>query len=216
MCNAVEAGDADTVNELVGEYENRSQSQRNPNYNRLGRPSDATTFYDPAFDPYSIAIDMVTAQDYSSGAYDDVFFAQTLVDLNTKYPAAGSTFAARNALQWYSALFYWPMNTPLPPLGNAKLTGVIAGQLYDPWTPYSWTQETRRNFPQANLLTSRSTSHGLLNADDVKGDLEGRCIANYQRYFRDGYVDFDDGTVCASDVAFGSCNLAQVFSGDPC
>ena len=159
---------------------------------------------------------MVWAQDYSNGAYDDVFFARTLVDLNTKYPAAGTDFAAQKATQWYSALFYWPMNTPLPPLGNAKLTGVIAGQLNDPWTPYSWTQEMRRNFPQATLLTSRSSSHGLHRANDLKGGLEGRCIANYQRYLRDGYVDFVDGTVCASDVALGSCSLLQVFTGDRC
>jgi len=28
-----------------------------------------------------------------------------------------------------------------------------------------------------------------------------RCIENYQRYFRDGFIDFVDGTVCAADVA---------------
>ena len=114
MCNAVEAGDIDTVNELVGEYENESQSQRklqdeeDPDYNRLGRPSNPTTFpYFAGFESQnsSIAQDMVWAQDNSNGAYDDVFFARTLVDLNTKYPAAGTNLAvADNAVQWYSAL----------------------------------------------------------------------------------------------------------------
>jgi len=226
LCNAVEAGDADTVNELVGSWKNITQGERklqdeeDPDYNRLGRPSEGNIF--PYFSGFnsensSIAQDMVWAQDNSNGAYDDVRFARTLVDLNTKYPAAGTNIAVRvNALQWYSALFYWPMNTPLPPLGNAQLLGVIAGQLYDPWTPYSWTQKMRENFPQATLLTSRSTSHGLSRANDI-GGLEGRCIANYQRYFRDGFIDFVDGTVCASDyAALGSCNLAQVFNGERC
>jgi hypothetical protein len=30
--------------------------------------------------------------------------------------------------------------TPLPPIGNPNLKGIVAGQQYDPATPYIWTQ----------------------------------------------------------------------------
>ena len=60
MCNAVEAGDIDTVNELVGEYEKDTKSQRklqeekDPHYNRLGRPSDGFSF--PGFNLHNYSI----------------------------------------------------------------------------------------------------------------------------------------------------------------
>lgn len=56
------------------------------------------------------------------------------------YPGAGTQVPTISANQWYSACYFWPNASPMSPVGNPELNGIVAGQLYDPYTPYIWTQ----------------------------------------------------------------------------
>merc|ERR1712154_328562 len=104
-------------------------------------------------------------------------------EINSDFSGAGTQLPARHVQQWYSATYYWPNTTPLPPMGNSFLKGIVAGQLYDPATPYIWTQKMREHFKSATLLTSRSVNHGLEAArESLSGDR--RCYANILRYFK--------------------------------
>ena len=99
--------------------------------------------------------------------------------------------------------------------------GIIAGQLFDPATPYTFTQRMRENFPSASLLTSRSFNHAMLksvlnstmgsSADPADKDPE--CQANIDRYFKKGIVDFVDGQVCESDPIYSVCTINDVTDG---
>ncbi len=88
----------------------------------------------------SVCQDMIFGQDKTFGPYDDDLYVKTLMDLNQKYPGAGTQIPMQSPQQWYSATYYWPEATPLSPIGNSHLTGIIAGQVYDPATPYICTQ----------------------------------------------------------------------------
>jgi hypothetical protein len=129
------------------------------------------------------------------GTFDEDRYVNFLMKLNKEYPGAGTQLPTRNVNQWYSATYYWPNITPLPPVGHPLVKGIIAGQLFDPATPYIWTQKMRDSFKSATLLTSRSVNHGITSArESISGDR--RCYENILRYFRNGVVDILDGTVC--------------------
>ena len=98
-------------------------------------------------------------------------------------------------LSWYAGCYYWPNSTPLPPMGNAVLNGIVTGQMYDPATPYIATQKMRQNFSQTHLLTSRSFNHGLRAATDLNRN-GGRCQNHVIHYFATGNIGFTDGYVC--------------------
>ena len=80
-------------------------------------------------------------------------------------------------------------------MGNPDQRGIVAGQLWDPATPYIMTQKMRQNFKHATLLTSRSVSHGM-RSSRINGDWDPVCQGHINRYFQKGYVDFVDGHVC--------------------
>ena len=128
------------------------------------------------------------------GAYNEDFFVDAVKGWHKKYPGAFTQRPAKNGLVWYAGTYYWPKSTPLSPMGNAKLTGIVSGQVYDPATPYIATQLMRQNFPNTRLLTSRSFNHGLSSATDRKNDK--RCQAHISYYFKTGNYDFTDGYVC--------------------
>lgn len=89
----------------------------------------------------SVAQDMITAQDMAYGAYDEDRYVSFLMrDVHQEFDGLGTGLPARWVQQWYSACYYWPNSTPLPPIGNPNLKGIIAGQIFDPATPYIWTQ----------------------------------------------------------------------------
>jgi hypothetical protein len=143
----------------------------------------------------SVAQDLITAQDMAGGAYDEDRYVNFFMKINQDYPGAGTQLPARDVSQWYSATYYWPNITPLPPVGNPLLKGVIAGQLFDPATPYIWTQKMRDSFKSATLLSSRSVNHGIGSArESISGDR--RCYGNILRYLNNCVVDFQDGKVC--------------------
>mmetsp|Transcript_5265 Transcript_5265/g.8692 ORF Transcript_5265/g.8692 Transcript_5265/m.8692 type:complete len:205 (+) Transcript_5265:288-902(+) len=91
------------------------------------------------------------------GAYNEDFLVETVKGWNEKYPGAFTQQPAVRGLIWYASCYYWPKSTPLSPIGNAELKGIVAGQVYDPATPYIGTQKMRQNFQNMHLLTSRSS-----------------------------------------------------------
>lgn len=163
----------------------------------------------------SVCQDMITAQDMAFGAYDEDRYVKFFRDLSEQYPGAGTQLPANNVAQWYSSTYYWPNNTPLPPMGNPFLTGIVAGQLWDPATPYIWTQKMRKHFKSATLLTSRSVNHSIQAArQTIAGD--HACYANIERYLLNGVVDFTDGKVCESQHIGDSCTIDLIMSGQQC
>mmetsp|Transcript_17538 Transcript_17538/g.38236 ORF Transcript_17538/g.38236 Transcript_17538/m.38236 type:complete len:650 (+) Transcript_17538:164-2113(+) len=163
----------------------------------------------------SVCQDMITAQDMAFGPYDEDRYVKFFQELNEQYSGAGTQLPVRNSAQWYSSTYYWPNITPLPPIGNPFLKGIIAGQLYDPATPYIWTQKMRDQFDSASLLTSRSVNHGLSSArESVSADR--RCFANILRYFKNGYIDFNDGKMCESDHIGDSCTIGEILTNGRC
>ena len=143
-----------------------------------------------------LPLTMVRAQDnVAEGAYDEYFFAKEIVEFNSKYTGAGTGVPAAYFFNLWSHAFYWPPNTtPLPPIGNPYVTGIISGSLYDSITPYKWTQNMRSQFKLTHLLTSQTINHGLLFLDG--GDVP--CNEHIIRYFELGYPAFVDGTICGS------------------
>lgn len=219
LCAAIEAQDEEALVSIYTSYYNEDAVESRTFSYEFDTPSKPTSMETYNATSGSIAQDMVTAQDYSNGAYSDRLFVRTLMDLNDMYPGAGTQQPTLDALQWYGALFYWPKNTPLPPIGNSLLSGVIAGQIYDPYTPYKWTLKMRERFPFTFLLSSQSVNHGLNSAADAPGqNPEGSdpCLTNYQRYFLNGYVDFNDGQVCPAANALGTCGITAALSGSIC
>lgn len=81
-----------------------------------------------------------THPDMALGPYDEDRYVDFLYDIHQEYSGLGTAMPARWVQQWYSATYYWPNVTPLPPIGNPSLKGIIAGQMFDPATPYIWTQ----------------------------------------------------------------------------
>ena len=61
------------------------------------------------------------------------------------------------------------------------------------------TQKMRDHFNSAHLLTSRSMNHGMQNAMESLAK-DKTCYGNILRYFKNGYVDFNDGKVCEVSV----------------
>lgn len=163
----------------------------------------------------SVAQDLITAQDMAFGSYDEDRYVDFFMKINQDYPGAGTQLPARNAAQWYSATYYWPNITPLPPVGHPLLKGIIAGQLFDPATPYIWTQKMRDSFKSATLLTSRSVNHGVEAArESMSGDR--RCYGNILRYLKNGVVDFQDGKVCDAMPIGSSCTISDILLNDNC
>ena len=56
-------------------------------------------------------------------------------DMNRKYPGAGTQGPSKYAAFAYGFSYYWPNITPLSPIGNHNVSGIIAGQIHDPATP---------------------------------------------------------------------------------
>lgn len=164
----------------------------------------------------SVTQDMIWAQDNAFGAYDEDRYVHFLQKINQDYPGEGTQMPVRAAQQWYSATYFWPNITPLPPMGNPFLSGIIAGQLFDPATPYEHTQKMREHFKSATLLTSRSVNHGLNVARDSHLTVDQRCLSNIFRYLKNGEIDFTDGKVCESKGALTGCTIDGILTGQKC
>mmetsp|Transcript_30101 Transcript_30101/g.64558 ORF Transcript_30101/g.64558 Transcript_30101/m.64558 type:complete len:625 (+) Transcript_30101:146-2020(+) len=231
LCDATEEGDYESIKKLLQAlFEPQGvilKSLQDPDVDSHSKPTANELWFpqskeDWPFSGYkmkasgSVCQDIIFGQDKTFGPYDEDLYVKTLMDLNLKYPGAGTQIPMFSPQQWYSATYYWPEPTPLSPIGNSRLTGIIAGQVYDPATPYICTQEMRENFKSATLLTSRSVNHGLNSAFDQGMRGGNGCISHYQRYFEQGYIDVPDGTVCESDAIGDVCTINEIITGQGC
>ncbi|CAB9527105.1 Secreted [Seminavis robusta] len=206
LCELATAGDYDGVRDLSAELAESSGvdpllfgavpvAATKNEFDQSSKPTSDDWYvygnedYVP-LDGGSIGLVMVNAQDQSAPVYDEQRFAVETIEINQKYTGAGTGNAFFGT---YSTNFYWPKVNPLPPAGNSYLSGIILGILYDPNTPYVWTQDMRLGFKFTSLLTSQSIFHGIYN--------DPTCLRHLVNYFEDGFVNFVDGQVCGADFA---------------
>jgi hypothetical protein len=170
LCEAAEAKDYVTFKEILGiPHPNMNLVRFDQNgssveivENTNSTPTRATndwpfTNYLTLAEVGKAALITLVAQDYSFGAYDEDSYVDFLFELNKKYSGAGTQSPVRQAYWWYSACYHAPTVTPLPPLGNSWLSGIIAGQIYDPQTSYLWTQASKMDAFN-NFCLSKSES----------------------------------------------------------
>ena len=208
VCSAASQHDYDTLEKLLfGGQEQEQANEKDVAFLKLQyeRDSDSkptSLLVDPVDWPfenyYGLVVSgsgsLITPQDMAFGAYNEDLFVNTVKGWNEKYPGAFTQTPAMRGLSWYAGCYYWPKATPLPPMGNAVSQGIVAGQVYDPATPYIFTQKVRQSFPDTHLLTSRSFNHGLGRAaTDQKGR---RCQDHVVHYLATGDIGFTDGHVC--------------------
>ena len=68
-------------------------------------------------------------------------------------------------------------------------------------TAHVWPlqKRMRENFPNTNLLTSRSVNHGLSSAKETNVK-DPACQSHIANYLKTGIVGFTDGTVCEASA----------------
>jgi pimeloyl-ACP methyl ester carboxylesterase len=115
----------------------------------------------------------------------------------TEYTDAGVTAF----IGFFSATFAWPaLATPFAPIGNPQVPAIIVGNLYDPSTSYSWSQEMRQQFPSGSMLTWQGVGHYLpiLVNNFTKGAND--CHDMVAAYFLTGELPVD-GFICRATEA---------------
>ena len=231
VCSAASQKDFDTLNKFIQQWLHQYKQQSDigafmvmelsPDLDSFDSDSKPTASFEyhsgsnpnwpfENFKELSVSLQgnqgLILPQDMAFGAYNEDFFVDTVKGWNKKYPGAATQVPAMRGMVWYASCYYWPKSTPLPPMGNAALTGIVAGQMYDPATPYIGTQKMRQNFQNTHLLTSRSFNHGLDNATDGM-----RCQEHINHYFKTGEIDFTDGYVCGVRISrvFQICRIIR-------
>lgn len=177
FCNMAATGNAEAVKEFYSELVPPIDDNSNGPSPKTGQGND-----DPSSQPtearavvgnpdyrflgITAPTQIVKSQDRAGLIYDEIRLTREYNDINELYTGAGTGAPGNFFFHEYRHGFYWPKAIPLPPPGNAVVTGIIAGTLYDSSTPYTWTQEMKPSFQNMHLLTSQSITHGLHNADD--------------------------------------------------
>jgi pimeloyl-ACP methyl ester carboxylesterase len=196
LCSLARVGDAESLVALIIEILELSSTQSMRA--NLSSPSQPTNSRDVNFE---ITTSFVRAQDTTGASYDEDFFAQEVVELNAKYKGGRVAFPAVIFFIYYGHSFYWPKSVPLPPMGSPDVRGIVAGSLYDRNTPYRWTQQMRAAFPNADLLTSQSITHAIPAISDVEEKGRYDCQQHILDYLSNGYVGFQDGSICEAEFA---------------
>ncbi|CAB9515573.1 Secreted [Seminavis robusta] len=219
ICDTAATGDAqgtlnllqaEIASALVSNWKDSNDGNRSqPTYTPLELGDPTVTLYgNPEYfilnAANQISIQMVRGQDRSGPIYDDDRLVKETMEINERYNGAGSEEPGRQFLTEYLFGYFWPKSSPMPPLGNPFTSGIIAGMLYDPRTPYTWTQEMKVGFPITHLLTSQSTGHTLAASDPD-------CHRLIEQYFQVGYPTFTDGQVCEFGFA-DDTDLSYVFT----
>jgi hypothetical protein len=102
-------------------------------------------------------------------------------------------------LGWFGAFFDWPAAPdPIRSGSTTQARALILGNLYDTSTPFGWTEQMRKVFPNSALLVSQGVGHitdGRKSWIDYK-----ECGRAVGRYWATGELPFD-GTVCREEAA---------------
>merc|ERR1719362_1457167 len=97
-----------------------------------------------------------------------------------------------------SALFDWStIPTPVAPMGNPTVPVLIVGNLYDPPTRYTWSQQMHAAFPSGSLMTWQGVGHCMLDTGGKTFDPEAikKCFEKVLSYFNTGKLP-PNGYVC--------------------
>jgi pimeloyl-ACP methyl ester carboxylesterase len=207
LCSLARVGDVESLIALIIEILSGSATQSIRTH--LLSPSKPTDFWNVYDNPdygilmadFDITTSFVRAQDNTGASYDEDFFAQEVVELNAKYKGARVGSPAFSFSVRWGHSFYWPKSVPLPPLGSPDVRGIVAGSLYDSNTPYRWTQQMRAAFPNADLLTSQSITHAIPAISNVEEMGRYDCQQHILDYLTNGYVAFQDGSICEAEFA---------------
>jgi pimeloyl-ACP methyl ester carboxylesterase len=207
LCSLAKVGDVESLIALIGEINGGSDTRsKRQVVQSPSQPTFRSTVYDnPDYAILmkngEIAQSFVRAQDSSGASYDEDFFAQEVAEFNAKYKGARVGLPADAFAYRWGHSFYWPKSVPLPPLGSPDVRGIVAGSLYDPATPYRWTQQMRAAFPNMNLLTSQSITHIIATILDDEEVGRYDCQQHILDYLTNGYVGFQDGSICEAEFA---------------
>jgi pimeloyl-ACP methyl ester carboxylesterase len=184
----------------------------------VGNPDYSAIMGNSMYNTVAIAETMVLAQSLSGGSHDMTAFMSQLQHIEQLYPGLGTHEPAKRFLYVYAMGYAWPEPHPIAPASNYVQKGIVSGQMYDPNTPYTWTQEMKSSFPGMTLLTSQWMEHGLsqhdtsnhYEHDDTGGDGTSNSSTNYNvttnsnrncfrhitKYLETGEIGIVDGTVC--------------------
>eukprot|EP00931_Biecheleriopsis_adriatica_P050079 TRINITY_DN28989_c0_g1_i1.p1 TRINITY_DN28989_c0_g1~~TRINITY_DN28989_c0_g1_i1.p1 ORF type:complete len:542 (-),score=60.92 TRINITY_DN28989_c0_g1_i1:136-1545(-) len=111
-----------------------------------------------------------------------------------KYADTGVT----GFLGWFAATFTWPaVPTPFAPIGNAEVSGIVVGNLYDPSTWYHWSQMMAQSFPRASMITWQGVGHCTPHVPESANFTEADepCAQRVKVYFESGHLPVN-GYVC--------------------
>lgn len=97
--------------------------------------------------------------------------------------------------------FFWPSTaSPTPPIGNSKIEALIVGNLFDPSTGYSGSQEMRRAFPNGALVTWQGVGHVLPHRGySYDPNATDHCNNFVEDYLSEGTLPLD-GVICKQTV----------------
>merc|ERR1712096_70882 len=85
--------------------------------------------------------------------------------------------------------FFWPaMANPTAPIGNNQIPALIVGNLFDPSTGYSGSQEMRRAFPSGAILTWQGVGHVLPKRKSYDKVATDKCNSYIENYLSPGVL----------------------------
>lgn len=109
--------------------------------------------------------------------------------MKAMYGAGLTSFTASVA-----GMFFWPNQvTPPAPVGS-DVPVLIIGNLFDPSTSYSWSQEMARAFPKSVMMTWQGVGH-TLPAESYDSKESEQCSQRVLQYLLNG-TEPPNGYVC--------------------
>lgn len=167
----------------------------NPNYSiMMGCPQQNPDFA-------AIPQTLIMAQSFTGACYNKDLLWQQLSEVNRLYSGLDTYVPGKSFLYWYGMGLFWPKSNPLAPASNPIQRGIVAGVMFDPNTPYLWTQKQKQVFPMCTLITSQHIGHGLHTATS-KGSFKGAvpCLRVVDNYLSKGSVEITDGFTCRAPL----------------
>ena len=115
---------------------------------------------------------IINAEDTINYAETEDLFVLRWKQAKENFPCMGLESCTDAFIVNYMMGYKWPSAVPYTPIGNPDVRGMVLGQLYDPSTPYAWTQEVKLSFPRTAMVTSQDVRHGADISDvNVRGGL---------------------------------------------
>lgn len=110
----------------------------------------------------------ILAQDCTGISYNENSFIASWKPALEKYPALQTGLAAELFVWWWHLGYFWPKSTPIASMGNPNVTGIVGGNIFDPNTPYIWTQKMASFFPNCRQVSTQNVVHGIIKTPACK------------------------------------------------